>query len=128
MGESRGDLWHQFQKIKEQLRHSAGPVMLDITHGFRSSPFFAAAVASFVRAVDENPPDLRIGYAAFEARKDGVTPIWDLSEFVSLLDWTSALALFLRTGRSADVAEPTIRLGRELGRRWFETRGASSRV
>jgi CRISPR-associated protein Csx16 len=96
--------------------------MLDITHGFRSSPFFAAAVASFVRAVDKNPPDLRICYAAFEARKDGVTPIWDLSEFVSLLDWTSALALFLRTGRSADVAEPTIQLGRELSRRWAETR------
>ena len=123
MGESQGELWDQFQKIKEQLRYSAGPVMLDITHGFRSSPFFAAATASFVRAVDENPPDLRVCYAgARGAGEGGVTPIWDLSEFVTLLDWTSALALFLRTGRSADVAEPTIRLGRELARRWFETR------
>jgi CRISPR-associated protein Csx16 len=30
--------------------------------------------------------------------------------------------LFLRTGRSADVAEPTLRLGQELNRRWAETR------
>jgi CRISPR-associated protein Csx16 len=62
-GENSEQLWQQFEVIKTQLRGSAGPVMLDITHGFRSSPFFAAAVASFVRAVDEDPLDLRVCYA-----------------------------------------------------------------
>jgi CRISPR-associated protein Csx16 len=116
-GENPEQQRQQFEIIKTQLRGSAGPVMLDITHGFRSSPFFAAAIASFVRAVDEDPLDLRVCYAgALNAEGTGLTPIWDLSEFVNLLDWTQAIMLFLRTGRSARVAERTESFGRRLAR------------
>jgi CRISPR-associated protein Csx16 len=118
MGENRTQLWEQFELIKAQLRESDGPVMLDITHGFRSQPFFAAAVASFVRAVDDDPPDLRVCYAAFDPKKD-VTQIWDLSEFVALLDWASALMLFLRTGRAEPAATEAERIGREIRQAWF---------
>lgn len=121
MGETREQLWQQFEKIKVQLRGSDGPIMLDITHGFRSSPFFAAAIASFVRAVDENPPDFRVCYAgALGAAGEGVTPIWDLSEFVSLLDWTSALTLFLRTGRAEAAAAEAERIGSSVRQAWFK--------
>jgi CRISPR-associated protein Csx16 len=121
LGESPEQLWRQFDVIKSQLRGSAGPVTIDITHGFRSSPFFAAAVASFVRAVDENPPELRVCYAgALGTGADGVTPIWDLSEFVTLLDWTSALALFLRTGRVETAAAEAERIGRNIRQDWFK--------
>jgi CRISPR-associated protein Csx16 len=120
VGESREQLWEQFELIKEQLRYSTGPVMLDITHGFRSSPFFAAGIASFVRAIDEDPPDLRVCYAgALGAGTDGTTPIWDLSEFVALLDWTSALTLFLRTGRAEAAAAEAERIGRQVRQAWF---------
>ena len=97
-------------------------VMLDITHGFRSQPFFAAGVANFVLALDEKPPRLRICYAAFEAKdkETGVAPIWELTEFVTLLDWTRALAMFLETGRADDAARATERLGRDLKKDWFE--------
>jgi CRISPR-associated protein Csx16 len=121
-GENRDQLWGQFDAIKEQLRHCPGPVMLDITHGFRSAPFFAAAIASFVRVVDKQPLELRICYAAFEARKEGVTQIWDLSDFVTLLDWTTALMLFFRTGRAELAAAEAERVGRGLSRRWAETK------
>jgi CRISPR-associated protein Csx16 len=121
MGENPEQLWQQFEKIKVQMRGCDGPIMLDITHGFRSSPFFAAAIASFVRAVDENPPDLRICYAgALGAGGDGMTPIWDLSEFVALLDWTSALMLFLRTGRAEAAAAEAERIGRRVRQDWFK--------
>jgi CRISPR-associated protein Csx16 len=60
MGREPRELWRQFDVIKTELRGGDGPVMLDITHGFRSQPFFAAAVATFVYAVDETPPDLRV--------------------------------------------------------------------
>jgi CRISPR-associated protein Csx16 len=123
-GETSEQLWRQFEVIKTQLRGAAGPVMLDITHGFRSSPFFAAAVASFVRAVDEDPLDLRVCYAgALGTGPEGVTPIWDLSEFVTLLDWTSALTLFLRTGRAEAAAAEAELIGRKLRKAWFTSGG-----
>jgi len=48
--------------------------------------------------------------------------VWELTPFIELVDWAQSMMLFLRTGRSADVAEPTIRLGRELARRWAKTK------
>jgi CRISPR-associated protein Csx16 len=121
-GASDAELWEQFGVIKERLRAPrATTVALDITYSFRSQPFFAAAVSAFVRAVDREAAPIKTFYGAFD-RDAGETQIWDLSLFIELLDWTSALMLFLRTGRSVDVAEPTIRLGRELGRRWAQTK------
>jgi CRISPR-associated protein Csx16 len=118
-GESELELWRQFEVIKHLLRPPAGTeVVLDVTHAFRSQPFFTAAVAAFVRAVDREPAALRIFYAAFEARTEDTTPVWELTPFIELVDWAQSMMLFLRTGRSTDVAEPTIGLGRELARRW----------
>jgi CRISPR-associated protein Csx16 len=68
MGREPRELWQQFDAIKTELRGGDGTVMLDITHGFRSQPFFAASVAAFVHAVDRKPPDLRVCYAAYEAK------------------------------------------------------------
>lgn len=121
-GRAPAELWQQFEVIKTELRGSAGPVMLDITHGFRSQPFFAAAVATFVHAVDEKPPDLRVCYAAYEAKDSdtGVAPIWELSEFVALLGWSQALAMFLKTGRAEEAAKETQRLGQALAKAWAE--------
>jgi CRISPR-associated protein Csx16 len=119
-GETPQERWTQFDTVKAQLRESTGPIMLDITHGFRSTPFFAAAVAGFVRAVDENPPELRVCYAALEARDAaGVAPIWELSEFVALLNWTSALMVFLRTGRAGLAAGEAERMGRQIRQAWY---------
>lgn len=112
-------LWRQFEIIKEQLRAPAGySVILDITHGFRSFPFFGGAVAAFVRAVDPEPCPLRIVYGAFEARKanGGVAPIWDLTPFVDLLDWTREIMLFLKTGQVQEVARHGEALGRSLAK------------
>ena len=121
-GESQGELWRQFEVIKDLLRPPAGTeVIFDVTHGYRSQPFFAAAVVAFVRAVEREPAPVGVFYAAFERGQPG-TPVWELTPFIELVDWAQSMMLFLRTGRSADVAEPTIRLGRELARRWAQTK------
>jgi len=122
VGRAPAEFWQQFEVLKTELRGSQGSVMLDITHGFRSQPFFAAAVATFVHAVDETPPNLRVCYAAYEAKDadTGVAPIWELSEFIALLDWSRALAMFLKTGRAEDAADATQRLGGALAKAWAE--------
>jgi len=122
-GRAPAELWQQFEVVKEELRGAPGPVMLDITHGFRSQPFFAAAVATFVHAVDAKPPELRVCYAAYDAKdpKTGVAPIWELTEFVTLLDWSRALAMFLKTGRAEEAGKATEHLGRDLKKTWFQS-------
>jgi CRISPR-associated protein Csx16 len=120
-GENDAELWQQFGMVKDRLRPQANiSVALDVTNAFRSQPFFAAAVSAFVRAVDPAPAPVSVFYAAFEARQGGVTPVWELTPFIDLLDWAHSIMLFLRTGRSDDVAEETERLGRDLGRLWAE--------
>ncbi len=107
-GSTQGDLWKQFEVIKNELRGSDGPVTLDITYGFRSQPFFAAAVATFVRAVDDNPPELRVFYGAYDPRHpEAGAAILELTEFVVLLDWAQALRMFLHAGHAEETAALT---------------------
>jgi CRISPR-associated protein Csx16 len=90
-------------------------IILDITHGFRSQPFFAASAVQFVRSqlkrvwTAVSGPELRILYAAFEAREpfeaaeQAIAPVWDLTQFVEVLDWNSAIDGLMRYGRADDL-------------------------
>lgn len=107
-GGGRQVVWQQFDCLKNLLRAPHGTrIVLDITHGFRSQPFFAAAVIAFIRALDHPRREINVVYGAYEAKDvlDNITPIWDLTPFVDLLDWTRELVLFLRTGRAKGVEE-----------------------
>lgn len=120
-GKERAQQLALFDILKNALRVGEGPVVLDITHGFRAQPFLAAAVVAFLRAVDQPPPEIRVLYGAFEARSaEGVAPIWDLTYLVELLDWTAALRMLLETGRAEEAAAATERLGRALSKAWAE--------
>jgi CRISPR-associated protein Csx16 len=119
-GGASHDLWQQFEIIKTALRAPEGVhVILDITHGFRSQPFFAAAVVAFIRAVDVGEVPLSVVYGGFEAKdKAGVAPIWELTPFVDLLDYAREIMLFLKTGRVAGIASRAEALGRLLNKDW----------
>ena len=104
-GGTTEELWKQFEIIHAAVTDDQ-PVSIsfDITHGFRSQPFFAAAVINYLRATLEYPPDMQAYYG--EWRKDESTsPVWDISTFISLLDWSSALQSFMKTGHGADLAQ-----------------------
>lgn len=128
-GGDRAELFELFRILREQLRPCRGPIVLDITHGFRAQPFFAASVVAFGRAVDEEPVPLRVVYGAFEPNREDA-PIWDLSYLTEVFDWSLALRLFLRTGRAGEAAAATQRLGRKLGKDWAVggRRGAPPRL
>lgn len=122
VGKDEKELWSQFEVLKDVLRLPVGSpsahVALDITHGFRSVPFFAAGVVTFLQLVDDLPPAVSIYYGAFEARQENRTPIWDLSPFSDLIAWSSHIMLFLRTGRAEGLAEATEKIGRSLRKEW----------
>jgi CRISPR-associated protein Csx16 len=121
-GKDPEELWSNFRVVKDEVvRAGADRVIVDITHGFRSQPFFAGAVLGFVRALGESPVEMQVVYGAFDARDgDGKAPIWDLTSFAELTDWTHALRHFLRTGDARDAASEAERIGRSVRRDWAQ--------
>lgn len=119
-GRSREELWKNFTHLSELLNTDT-PTIIDITHGFRSQPFFAGAVVSFVRALRKSAPQMKIVYGAFDARDEaGNTPIWDLTPFVELLDFTHAIDIFLASGKGDDLADKAKALGSSLAKEWAQ--------
>jgi CRISPR-associated protein Csx16 len=109
-----------FGTIVEVIRTSGSPVLLDITHGFRMQPFFAAACIQYVQSVLPNPPQIRVVYGEYRGSEQE-SPIWELTPFLELLAWSRNLMLFLRTGQADEVVEQTKKLGRDLRKQWAAT-------
>lgn len=110
-------LWQMFGAIVEVIRTSGSPVLLDITHGFRMQPFFAAACIQYIQSVLPSPPQIRVVYGEFRGPEQE-SPIWELTPFLEVLSWSRNLMMFLRTGQADEVVAPTEALGRELSRQW----------
>ena len=123
-GKDEEELWASFRMLLDALRVPAARephVVLDVTNGFRSQPFFAAGAVTFVNLIDEMPGTFRVVYGAFEAgegQSGGTAPVWELTAFVDVVAWASRLQMFLRTGRAGEVAAEATELGRELRRTW----------
>ena len=120
-GRNERELRSNFRILRDEIAGGGDGVILDITHGFRSQPFFAGAVVQHLRALGA-AATLRIVYGAFDARDpaSGRTPVWDLTAFADLADWTAALHTFEQTGRGQRLADLAARLGRILAGRWAQ--------
>ncbi len=113
-------LWQMFGAIVEVIRTSGHPVLLDITHGFRMQPFFAAACIQYIQSVLPNSSQIRVVYGEYRGSEQD-SPIWELTPFLEVLSWSRNLMMFLRTGKADNVVEPTKTLGRELRKQWATT-------
>lgn len=102
-GRSEDELWKIFDVYANAV-DDGDEIVLDITHGFRSFPVLALPAIAYLRQV-KNAVFKHILYGAFEARDSDGTPIFDLTPFVSLLDWTNAVNIFQRTGDARPIAE-----------------------
>lgn len=106
-GRTEAELWQIFQAVSDAVE-PGDHVVFDITHGFRSLPFLSFLAAAYLRSVKSVTVEAVL-YGAFEAgekRPDGSTraPIFDLTRFVTLLDWLSAADRFTRYGDAGDLA------------------------
>lgn len=96
-GHSNDDIWKFFGMLTDCLE-DGDCVIFDITNGFRSLPVLALVAVSYLRVVRQVEIKGLI-YGAFDAKtSDNKTPIFDLLPIVSLLEWTSATDLFIKTG------------------------------
>jgi len=113
------NLWRLFESVVDCFEGARHPVLLDITHGFRSQPFFASSCVQFVQSVLPYPPQFRIFYGEYRNPVNHpFSPVWELTTFIDVLEWSRSLMLFMRTGRADDAAVPATRLARELAKAW----------
>lgn len=104
-GNSEAQLWEIFQNCANAVDRD-DKIILDITHAFRSIPLLVFIVAGYLRQVKQVRLK-HIIYGAFEARDTTTdrTPIFDLTPFVQLLDWTNAVNVFQNSGDARPIAE-----------------------
>lgn len=104
-GGSESELWEIFSAITNAVPAEC-ELHLDITHGFRSLPLIGFIALAYLRTTRK----VTIGgihYGAWESRNsDGsIAPVFDITPFLTLLDWNSAADQFLQTGSADRIAQ-----------------------
>ncbi|MDR1700056.1 MAG: TIGR02221 family CRISPR-associated protein, partial [Lachnoclostridium sp.] len=99
VGKSEDEIWKIFEAIYNEL-HGEDSVILDVTHGFRSLPMLGLVILYYTHYM-KNIMVEDIYYGAFEAQDEtGRTPIFQLTPFFNLMQWTSAADAFVNYGFS----------------------------
>jgi CRISPR-associated Csx2 family protein len=122
-GKDIEEIWAIFNRIYDLL-DDGDNVIFDITHAFRSIPMLAIVVLNYAKAL-KNINLHGIYYGAFEILgdpravkekypriEDRIVPIFDLTAFNSLLEWSSAIHRFVKSGdasRINDLAESELK-------------------
>lgn len=107
-GKNETEIWNIFSKIRSCIAFG-DVVVFDVTHSFRSIPILALACIQYLRSLESIQLD-KIVYGAWEARfpyKDSYAPndptpkapIFDLTPFVELMDWSHAISEFGKYGQ-----------------------------
>jgi len=104
-GETTEQMWETFKIITEKVNQN-DYVIFDITHGLRSLPFLVFLFAAYLKAA-KNVTIEAIYYGAWELgfSNNGIAPVIDLSEFVSMIDWLTATDQFVQTGDAQRLAK-----------------------
>ena len=110
-GHSEAELWEIFNALVASVPDGE-EVVFDITNSFRSLPFLTFLAAALLRGAQRVKLKAII-YGAFEARdkETNRTPVFDLTPFVTLLDWLTATNQFIYTGDARYLARLLTREG-----------------
>lgn len=102
-GHSEANLWTIFEALTGEMT-AQDELVVDITYGFRSLPFLSFLAIAFMRLARQVRVR-KVYYGAWEARNEAnESPVFDLTPFVTLLDWTIATDRFTRFGDASDLA------------------------
>jgi len=100
-GRTDAEMWQIFNKLTGVI-DDGDVVIFDITHGFRSIPFFVFLAVAFIKSVRDVTIEA-VYYGALELGPPA--PVLDLSEFVDLLDWMNASEQFIEFGNAQLFAD-----------------------
>ncbi|WP_391527424.1 TIGR02221 family CRISPR-associated protein [Candidatus Methylacidiphilum fumarolicum] len=111
-GKEEQELWDIFESIAKMIPKQS-ELIIDITHGYRSLPLIALSTIVYLRQVKE--VNIKgIFYGAYEANKNDITPVFDLSIFLDLIEWLGASKRFIDLGDSSEFAKLLNKIQNEL--------------
>ena len=113
-GHTAEDIWKIFNQVCAQVNES-DTVFFDITHAFRSIPMLAMVILQYLKVL-KGIQVSGIYYGAFEVLgplgkvknmplEQRRAPIVDLTDFVYLADWATAVDRFLAAGDGRAIAD-----------------------
>lgn len=113
VGNSEDEIWQIFQTVYDSLEENE-EIIFDITHSFRSIPMLFMVLVGYARLI-KNISVKGIYYGAFEVLghpsevekmpdDERVAPIFDLTSFEKLIEWTEATQSFVKNGSAAELA------------------------
>lgn len=105
LGQDESVLWLLFDRLTTVVSEN-DQIIFDITHGLRYMPFVVFLAAAFLKQAYHI--DLQaIYYGALDLRGSFTeeAPVFDLSPFVSLIDWLASTRQFLATGDASSLAK-----------------------
>lgn len=115
-GQNEEELWGIFNTILDNLEDE-DEIILDVTHSFRYLPMLTFIIINYARIVKKCSLKA-VYYGAFEVLGDARrvanlpivernAPIFDLTPFIDLFDWTLAIDRYLATGDASMVENLT---------------------
>lgn len=107
-------LWRMFNQIYEEI-DNGDEVYLDITHSFRSIPIVSLIISNYIRVM-KNASIEKLLYGNFESlgnskvvanmpKEQRLAPIHEITEMLSLFDWTNGVDAFIRTGNPGIIQD-----------------------
>lgn len=98
-GVSEDEIWTIFNIIENAIEAN-NEIVIDVTHSFRSLPIISMAVAQYLSVV-KNVKINKIVYGAYEAKdENNKTPVFELTSFLDIINWTSSINEFLKFGNA----------------------------
>lgn len=99
-GKNEEELWENFEILADSIPKD-DEIIVDVTHGFRSIPIVALSVIIFLNILNDLKVK-KILYGAFEARDfyNGKAPVFDITNFMDLINWSYATDEFLKFGNA----------------------------
>jgi len=106
-GDSEKEIWEIFHQVYSTLRENE-EIVIDITHGFRSLPVLLMTLIGYSRLL-KNISVAGIYYGAFEMlgypgeaskipEDERIAPVFDLTSFEQIIEWTEATQSFVKNG------------------------------
>ena len=103
-GHSENELWAIFDALTGAVLEGE-EVVFDLTNSFRSLPFLSFLAIAYLR-IARNIKVKHVLYGAYDAKdQNNRSPVFDLTPFVALLDWTNATSRFLETGDGHSLSD-----------------------
>ncbi|MGM0609237.1 MAG: TIGR02221 family CRISPR-associated protein, partial [Candidatus Muiribacteriota bacterium] len=113
-GYSETEIWEIFEKVYNELE-TGDEIIFDITHAFRSIPMLAIVILNYAKILKSISLSgiyygamETIGFASEVAKIEPdkrLVPVFDLTPFDNLLEWSSAIERFTEAGDAKKVKE-----------------------